>query len=196
MVLYKGVINRSARRIGQKVYCLLIEEEHMKKLMLILIAAVMGVGIGMGTAYAADTPKQGSLGLSVDVRGSSVIEGRYFLTNDMAVLAGFGFGAKGGYGNGTDIGLDAGVRKYLKMDTVSPFVGGTISYSKTQNGNDKKTEALGLVGAEYFLHKQVSVEGSAGLGYSEKKENMGGMATRKTNLGTSRLGVSLNFYFF
>jgi len=168
----------------------------MSKLLVNMIAVLMVAGIGTGYAYAADTPKQGNVGASVSVRDSAIIEGRYFLTNDLAVLAGFGFGSKGGYGGGTDIGVGGGVRKYLKMDTLSPFVGGTISYSKTQSGDYKKTEVLGLAGAEYFLHKQVSIEGSVGLGYSEKKTKVDDMPKRTTNLGTSRMGVSLNFYFF
>ncbi len=177
---------------------MIIEEEYMKRLVIVALSVALILGIGIGTAAAATTSlKQGTMGLSVDVNNDFVMEGRFFVQNDLAILADFGFGIKGDDGEGTDIGLGAGIRKYLRTEDLAPFVGGTVFYSSTQDGNVKNLAILGMFGAEYFLHKQFSVEGSVGFGYSseETKNPVTGASTTVTNIGTERLGLSLNFYF-
>ncbi len=176
----------------------MIEEEHMRRLITVVLAAALIFGIGIGTASAAtNSLKQGTVGLSVDVNNDFILEGRFFVLNDLAILGQFGFGIKGEDGEGTDIGLGVGIRKYLRSEDLAPFVGGNIFYSSTEDGNVKDLSILGLFGAEYFLHKQFSVEGNVGFGYTseETKNPVTGTKTTITNVGTARLGLSLNFYF-
>jgi hypothetical protein len=128
-----------------------------------------------------------------------VISGKDFVLKDVAVLAGFGFGAQGGDAKGTDLGIGAGARKYLEIDDFAPFAGGSIFYSKTRDGNQKDMSIMGEFGAEYFLHKQSSIEGSVGFGYtSSETETTAGTVTTKfkdTTIGTQRFALSFNFYF-
>jgi len=182
----------------------------MKRLMVIVLAAVMIVGIGFGTASAANSLKQGSAGINVDVDDSFVVSGKYFIMKDLAVLAGFGLGVKGADADGTDVGIVAGVRKYLTMDDFAPFVGGFLAYASTEDGDRKDLGVMGEFGAEYFLHKQFSIEGSVGFGYTQQETKTPGSTTvvagvpvttgggtfKETNIGTQRFGFSLNFYFF
>ncbi len=169
----------------------------MRRLVIVVLSVALISGIGIGTAAAATTSlQQGTVGISVDVNNDFVLEGRYFVMNDLAVLGQFGFGIKGDDGSGTDIGLGVGIRKYLRTEDLAPFVGGTIFYSSTQDGDLKDFSLLGIFGAEYFLHKQFSIEGSVGIGYSsEDTKNAAGATTTITNVGTQRFGLGLNFYF-
>jgi len=48
-------------------------------------------------------------------------------------------------------------------------------------------------GAEYFLHKQFSVEGSVGIGFGVEDNN--DTHDDDTYLGTRTIGVKANFYF-
>jgi hypothetical protein len=175
----------------------MIKEARMRRLVSVVLGIALIFGIGIGTAAAAtNSLKEGTLGLSVDVNNDFILQGRYFILNDFAVLGEFGFGIKGDDGEGTDIGLGVGIRKYLRTEDLAPFVGGTIFYSSTQDGDLKNFALLGIFGAEYFLHKQFSVEGSVGLGYSsEETKNAAGTTTTITNFGTQRFGLALNFYF-
>ena len=116
--------------------------------------------------------KEGTIGFNVDTINSNdsfVISGKYFVLKDIAVLAGFGFGAKGGDAKGTDLGIGVGARKYLKTGDFAPFAGGSIFYSNTKDGNQKDMNIMGEFGAEYFLHRQFSVEGSVGFGYTSSE---------------------------
>lgn len=168
----------------------------MKRLGIIVLAAVMIVGIGFGSASAANSIKQGSAGINVDVDDSFVVSGKYFIMKDLAVLAGFGIGVKGADADGTDVGIAGGARKYLKTDDFAPFVGGFLAYATTEDGDRKDLSLMGEFGAEYFLHKQFSIEGSVGFGYTEQKtKTAAGGTFKETNVGTERFGFSLNFYF-
>ncbi len=169
----------------------------MRRLVIVVLSIALILGIGIGTAAAATTSlKQGTVGISVDVNNDFVLEGRYFLMDDLAVLGQFGFGIKGDDGKGTDIGLGVGIRKYLRQEDLAPFIGGSFFYSSTQDGDVKDLSLLGIFGAEYFLHKQFSIEGNVGLGYSsEDTKNAAGTTTTITNFGTQRFGLALNFYF-
>ncbi len=170
----------------------------MNKLIIIVLALVMAIGFGAGSASAANSIRQGALGFNVDVNDDFVLTGKYFITRDMAVLASFGLGVRGGDASGTDIGIGGGVRKYLEVDDFAPFVGGTIFYSSTQDGDQKSFSLMGEFGAEYFLYKQFSIEGKVGFGYSSEETTTPGPASttvKTTDFGTERAGISFNYYF-
>ncbi len=103
----------------------------------------------------------------------------------------------------TDVGFMAGARKYLKTEDLAPFVGARFQYLSTQQGTgtgatdvtDFTLEAE--AGAEYFLAKQFSLEGSVGFGYSSSESQLvsGGPSTKATSLGTTTFNVAANFYF-
>jgi hypothetical protein len=71
----------------------------------------------------------------------------------------------------------------------------------------QKTESEGLeyhggiFGAEYFLHRQFSAEGSVGFGYTSSETETttvaGAVTTnfKDTTIGTQRVALSFNFYF-
>jgi hypothetical protein len=173
----------------------------MKKAIIAVLAVMVLVIAGVGSASAANSLKQGTIGFGVDVNQDMMITGKYFVKNDMAVLAGFGLGINGNDGDGTNLGVMVGIRKYLKMDDFAPFVGGLIQYEDINAGVknvklETKTTFLGAqFGAEYFLHKQFSVEGSIAAGYQSVDQDQGGGSTTVSTLGTQRAGISFNFYF-
>lgn len=167
----------------------------MKRLVFIVLVVIVVMSFGIGSALAANSIKQGSAGINVNVSDDFVLWGKYFVMKDLAVLAGFGVGAKGGDANGTDFGIGGGVRKYLRVDDFAPFVGGSAFYSTTQDGDQKDWKIMGEFGAEYFMHKQFSVEGSVGFGFISSERTVGAVNTKETTFGTQRFGLSLNFYF-
>lgn len=125
------------------------------------------------------------------------------MAKDTAVLAGIGLSindsGSGTNPKNTDVGFMAGIRKYLKPDDLAPFVGARFQYLSTrQGGNDITDFYMGVEGgAEYFLAKQFSLEGSVGLGYSssESQAAAGGPTTKATALGSRSYNVGANFYF-
>jgi hypothetical protein len=167
----------------------------MKKMFMIALVVVMITGIWSGSASAANSLQQGAYGISVGVNEDFIISGRYLITQDLAALAGLGFGFNGSDASGTDFGISAGIRKYLKVDDLAPFVGAEIFYSSkyaiSANAKEKDLGLFALFGAEYFLHKQFSVEGTVGIGYLSQELG----STKVTNFGTRRAGISFNFYF-
>jgi hypothetical protein len=174
----------------------------MKNVVIVALVMAMVLGAGIGSASAANSLQQGTFGINIDAVNSNenfVITGKYFLLKDLAVLAGFGFGVKGGDADGTDFGIGGGIRKYLKTDDFAPFVGGGFFYSDTRDGDQTDLIIFGELGAEYFLHKQFSVEGSVGVGYqsSETETTAGNVRTnyKETTFGTIRSAISVNFYF-
>jgi len=190
----------------------------MKKLGVVILTFVLAAVIWPGSASAANSLKQGTLGFNVDVNNNSfglngdvdnnfVLTGKFFVANDLAVLGGFGLGIRGADAKGVDLGITAGIRKYLKVDDFAPFIGGTFFYSQTQDGDAKDFSLLGEAGVEYFLHKQFSIEGKVGFGYSSRETStstttaQGGFliktttTSRVSDIGTERLGLSVNFYF-
>ncbi len=170
----------------------------MNRFKVLVMVLIMVTGLGAGSAFAANSLRQGAFGFNVDVNDDFVLTGKYLITRDMAVLAGFGLGLRGGDNSGTDIGLGVGVRKYLKVEDFAPFVGGTIFYSSTQDGDQKSFSLMGEGGAEYFLYKEFSIEGKVGFGYSSETTTTAGPASttvKTTNFGTQRAGISFNYYF-
>lgn len=174
----------------------------MNRIVIVVVTIAMVMGISIGSASATNSLKAGTIGINVDAFNSNdsfIITGKYFVLKDLAILAGFGFGAKGGDAKGTDLGIGGGVRKYLKVDDFAPFVGGSIFYTKTQDGDQKDLSVMAEFGAEYFLHRQFSLEGGVGFGYlSSETETTAGAVTTKfkdTTIGTRRVALSFNFYF-
>jgi hypothetical protein len=170
----------------------------MNKLMVIVLTLVMAIGFGAGSASAANSLRQGALGFNVDVNDDFILTGKFFITRDVAVLAGFGLGLRGGDNSGTDIGLGGGIRKYLKDEDFAPFVGATIFYSSAQGGDQKSFSLMGEGGAEYFLARQFSIEGKVGFGYRSETTTTpgpGSTTVKTTDFGTQRAGISFNYYF-
>jgi hypothetical protein len=177
----------------------------MKKLLVIVAVIIAVMGLGIGSASAADNSlKAGTFGFNVGFGDSALgepgvvmISGKYFIQNDIALIAGFGAQASSGDVSSDFFGISFGVRKYLKLSDFAPFVGGKLSFEKTKNdinGIDRKVfDVSAVLGAEYFLHKQFSIEGSVGLGFGSVDNRAPN--TDYTYVGTRTVGVSANFYF-
>lgn len=181
----------------------------MKKI--VLAGATLALAMTAGSALAANSLVKGTLGLNVPVQNNQtdnfMVNGRYLVTNDLAVLAGLGVRVAGGDAKGTDIGLSGGIRKYLKTDDFAPFVGGRLVYTSTQDSTVTDLSVMAEAGAEYFLAKQFSIEGRIGFGYASNETKtvgtviIGGIAyptsttAKTTYIGTGTLGLSANFYF-
>jgi len=176
-----------------------------------VLAAAAAIAFS-GAASAANSLQAGSMALNVTafdgtsadtiskvVGGAAddlfIVQGKYFVQNDMAILAGLGIGIKGGDAKGTDFGIRAGVRKYLRTTDFAPFVGGYFGYSSTNDSNYKITQIMGEFGAEYFFSKQFSIEGAARAGYISGEDSTGPTTVKATNIGTASAGFSVNFYF-
>lgn len=181
----------------------------MKKI--VMAGATLALALTAGSAFAANSLVKGNLGLNVPVQNnqtdSFMVNGKYLVMNDLAVLAGFGVRVAGGDAKGTDIGLSGGIRKYLKTDDFAPFVGGRLIYASTNDSNTKDLSVMAEAGAEYFLSKQFSIEGRIGFGYTSNEVQTSTTvlvfgvpvtttSTAKTTyIGTGTLGLSANFYF-
>jgi hypothetical protein len=181
----------------------------MKKYIMIIAAAAMVLGFTTDNASAANSLKQGEFALSYEVKsfeppiistvdsgaGDFVMIGRYFLLKDVSINAGFGFSIKGDDGKGTDIGFLIGGRKYLKTDDFAPFVGASFYYSSTCDSNVKAMIVDAVFGAEYFMHKQFSIDGSVGIGYGSAEVKVNNQKSKFSSIGTQRMGLSVNYYF-
>ena len=158
-------------------------------------------------ASAATTtgPNDGMMGVNLPFYTTSpldfMINGKYFITKDMAITAGIGFqmtdnGVSGAANQkSTDLGIAGGFRKYFPMNDFAPFVGGGLVYANMNNSNTNYTVLMGEAGAEYFLSKHFSVEGSVGFGYVATKNTVAGNSTTATDIGTNSFNLSANFYF-
>lgn len=173
----------------------------MKKIVLSVVASVMVMG---GTAFAGgNSLGQGSKSLGFETANSrTMVKGMYGISPDMAVVGGFGLASTdtGATTNAksTEISFQAGVRKYLKVDDFAPFVDGNLAYtSNTGGANDVTSFSLMAgFGAEYFLAKQFSIEGSAGIAYSSTSTKpAGGTSVTGSSFGTTRSAIAANFYF-
>ena len=188
--------------IWRGVRCSIMGVLKMKKIA--SVVATLALAISASGAYAANSLSKGTFGLNVGTgaidRSTTrpvddfgfIVNGKYFIQSDLAILGGFGFGARGGdTDKGTDVGLIVGARKYLHVADFAPFVGGRLTYTSTQDATVKTTQIMGEAGAEYFLAKQFSFEGRAGFGYESTEA--GGV--KNTRFGTTTFGVGFNFYF-
>jgi hypothetical protein len=177
----------------------------MKKLLIIAAVIIVVMGLGISSASAADNSlKAGTFGFNVGFGDSALgepgvvmITGKYLVQSDLAVLAGFGMQTSSGDADSDFFGFSVGVRKYLKISDFAPFFGGKLSYEKEKNdfnGIDRTViDIAGVFGAEYFLHKQFSIEGSIGLGLGSVDNKAPN--SDYTYFGTRTVGVSANFYF-
>ncbi len=177
----------------------------MKKLFIVAAVIIAVMSLGIGSASAADNSlKAGTFGFNVGFGDSALgepgvvmISGKYFVQNDLALIAGFGAQASSGDVDNNFFGFSVGVRKYLKVSDFAPFFGGKLSYEKRKddlNGIDRTViDVAGVFGAEYFLHKQFSIEGSIGLGLGSVDNKAPN--SDYTYFGTRTVGVSANFYF-
>ena len=193
----------------------------MKKFVVVAVAVVMMTGLA-GSAMAANSLQQGEKAISVGFGDSALnnvanptdaqprnpivdISGRYFLAKDVALTGGIGFQMNSGDLDGTYLSFNAGIRKYLRVDDFAPFIGGQFSYI-TYDAEQKNAagvsvtyadysafEFAGLFGAEYFLSKSFSIEGSIGIALGHGKDDVSHNDT--TYIGTRNLGVRANFYF-
>jgi hypothetical protein len=169
----------------------------MKKI--ISAGTTLALLMAAGSAFADNSLNTGTMGLNVSVSGGQMISGKDFIAKDTAVLAGFGFTNTSGTGGGTAIGLMGGIRKYMKTEDFAPFVGGRLSY--TTNGRTTATSdfVIGVeAGAEYFLAKHFSIEGSVGFGIDMNSAPTFAAPTTTTSttiLSTGTAGLSANFYF-
>lgn len=182
----------------------------MKKIA--LVGATVALAMAAGSAAAAGGPSSGNFGINVGLTKATtpmstpadfLINGKYFISKDMAVLAGVGLvlADTGAPTNNkyTNVGFQGGFRKYLKTDDLAPFIGGKLQYLSTRQGaNDVSDFALVVeVGAEYYFGKQFSLEGSVGAGYaSAEYKQVGGTTSQKaTGFGSTSFDLSANFYF-
>ena len=181
----------------------------MKKVVIIMAAVAMFTGAGIGSASAAANTSSslnaGAFGINVGFQDSSsiggtgviMISGKYLILNDLAVTAGFGIQASSGDLDADFFALSAGVRKYFRTDEFAPFIEGKFTYASEDIdiiGVDKTTADFSAnFGAEYFLHKQFSIEGSVGLGFGTVHDKISGQDY--TYFGTHTVGLSANFYF-
>jgi hypothetical protein len=176
----------------------------MKKVLLISLLSALTAGAASAAEPGAK-PTAGAMGLTVSTafdnttpyRDDLILNGKYLISNDSAVLAGFGLRIAGGDAKGTDLGFMIGFRKYMRSDALSPFVGGRFQY---QNAQDSTLTGMAFIaegGAEYFLSKQFSVEGRVGFGYisSDSKATAGAAASKVTLIGTTGFTLNANFYF-
>jgi hypothetical protein len=177
----------------------------MKKIA--LAGATLALVLAAGSASAANSMNSGTVGLSVSVvpatvtfgggAGSvsdSMISGKYFVAKDMAVLGGVGFATGGPSGaSTTQLRIMGGVRKYMNTNDFAPFIGGTVDYASlsTTPANYSIITVAAHAGAEYFLAKQFSVEGSVGFGF----QSQSAAGTSATYIGTTTAGVGINLYF-
>lgn len=168
--------------------------------------------LAMPAGNASAAPAEGNFGLNVDLTNSTsplgtpsvfMLEGKYSVKKDLAVLFGAGLqiSDSGAAANSkfTNIGLMGGARKYLKTEDLAPFFGIKVLYLSTRQGNNDVTD-LALIaegGAEYFLSKQFSLEGSVGFGYASRDSQpvAGGASIKATGFGTTTFSLSANFYF-
>jgi hypothetical protein len=187
---------------------------NMRKITLASSALTLAMAAGNACAATASGPTAGSFGINVGFTQATaagnnstpanfLVNGKYFISKDMAVLAGVGFDMvdSGAAANSqsTNLGFQGGFRKYLKTDDLAPFVGGRLQYLSTRQGANDVTDFALMAegGAEYFLARQFSLEGSVGFGYSsaESKPVAGGATTKATAFGSTMFNVSANFYF-
>ena len=168
----------------------------MKKFM--LAGAITVLSMSAGSVLAENSLHLGAMGLNLSTQDSFLINGKYFIEKDTAILGGFGLGIKGGDDKGTDIGFLVGMRKYLKTSDFAPFIGGRFQYATTDDSNITTVVISGEAGAEYFVAKQFSIEGRVDFGYrSTEFDNPSPFipTIKETNIGTNSATLSANFYF-
>ena len=157
------------------------------------------VGMAMlaaaGSVYAENSHQAGAMALGFTADDSAMITGKYMLDSNLALTAGAAFATYGGDADGTDFGVRVGVRSYMNSGDFSPFIGGRFGYISQFDGDVTTIEFVAEFGAEYFLAKNFSVEGTAGFGYRSTDDDTVVPTYTENRLGTERAGVGFNFYF-
>ena len=186
----------------------------MKRLIIIALTLAMVAGIGIGSASAANSLQSGSVSIGVGMGDSLFshkatpaangitndvvdLNARYMITKDLAIVGGFGFQVDGGDADATYVSLTAGARKYLKTEDFAPFVGAQLSFATVKSDPNlvdlTVIDLSAMVGAEYFVGKQFSLEGSIGLGFGQIKDDLAN--ADDTYFGTRTVGIRANLYF-
>lgn len=184
----------------------------MKKFVKVASAVSIVLGMGMGTAQAENSLQNGSFALNMQISDSILggnvavtdglgnqtetplmVAGKFMIAKDAAVLLGFGLGIYGGDGEGTDLAIKGGYRSYMSTADFAPFVGASFAMKSYNDGDTTETFVLGEFGAEYFLSRQFSVEGSAYAGYGAISQDI--PDTTASRIGTYGSSVSVNYYF-
>ncbi|MFP4611422.1 MAG: hypothetical protein ACLFQT_10410 [Thiohalophilus sp.] len=164
----------------------------MKKFLLCTIAAL----VFSSTAAADNSLHAGAKAINVSITDEELptgflLKGKYFTSNDMAIIAGAGISINGSDADGTDISLLGGVRSYMGRGDFATFYGGMITYTDFDATNTSQLAFLGEFGGEYFVGRQFSMEGSLRAGYATT--DVGALTV--SSLGTFGGQVSLNYYF-
>ena len=136
---------------------------------------------------------------------------RRLLPPNWAVLGSLGYAKGTAYPNAigapsadvTNWILSAGVRRYFASDELRPFAeasAGISWYDLPGCDATRSPRASAGGGVEYRVAKRVSIEGSAGLGYSkttQRCEGFNGIEYRYEydSLSTFRTALSVTFYF-
>ncbi len=174
--------------------------------------AVSSIVLAALAGTVSAEPVKEKYGINIDLTNSTtvsgtpsmfMIKGKYMMEKNVAVLGGFGLRLTdtGAATNAkhTDIGFMFGIRRYVKAKEFSPFIGGKFQYLSVRTGATTNITDLGLLiegGAEYFLGKQFSLEGSVGGGFiSREIKPAAGASTKATFIGTTSYNLSANYYF-
>lgn len=190
----------------------------MKKLIVVAVALVMVMGL-VGSASAANSLRSGAMGINVGmgdsifsnssmqgsitsatgayIHGVVNVTGKYMLNNELALLAGFGLQSDTGDADASYFGIAFGIRSYTRVDDFAPFFQGKFTYESLKV-DPAVVDATAFdfsigFGAEYFFHKQFSVEGNVGIGFGTVSDDVTNVDD--TYFGTRTVGVSANFYF-
>lgn len=182
----------------------------MKKINLVMGALIATVA-SANVIAAGNNLSMGTFGLNVSTQAPGaglgqgnpnfLMTGKYVLQSDMALLMGFGFGsnsatppAPAASTSSTDISFLIGARKYFSAGDLSPFIGGRFDYISVGGATTVSAVAFAAeAGAEYFLNKHFSLEGSVGAGYTSA--DLGAAQGKRSFFGTNNYGLSANFYF-
>jgi len=153
----------------------------------------MGINVGMGDSlFSVKAVPLSGAGPYDDVVN---VTGKYFVMNDLAILATFGFRTDGSDADGTYISIGGGARKYLSTGVFNTFVDAKLVYASVDDDNNNVDVSVidisGVFGAEYFLARQFSLEGGVGIGFGMLSDG----PLDDLYFGTRTVGVSANFYF-
>ncbi len=178
--------------------------------------AIAGTALALfaaaGSAMAENGLNTGTFGLSVDTLNSTnpIVQGKYVVSRNLAILGGAGFTNTSGTGGGTNWGIMAGARYYVKSEDLAPFIGGRFNYNSYNLAAGvtgvSSAWSIGVeAGAEYFLNRHFSVEGRVGLGVGSTTVQtpsvvvlgvtIPGTSTSVTTIGTTTAALAANFYF-
>lgn len=172
---------------------------HRFSIIISAIVVLSGMLAAAPAARAENSLRMGAAGVSGEVADSTfILSGRYFLQNTLAVLARVGFQHvsvdNGDDRSGTNYALGVGLRKYLSENDFAPMIGVDADIIQEYDpGTDEDAdgfELAGYIGAEYFLHRRVSVEGRVGLAVTTR-DNGADVST----IGTFTSGIGVTAYF-